>query len=414
MRILFVGINYWPEETGIAVFNTGRCEYLASRGHEVTMVTGLPYYPRWEVAEEYRRKGFVCEERNGVRILRCPLYVPARVNAKKRILHEASFVAAATLRALGSGRPDLLYVVSPPLALGLAARLLSAFWGAPYLFHVADLQPDAARDLGMLRPGAFLSLLYGIERAAYAGAERVATLTGGMRRRISEKGFPPEQVLLLPDWADPSLFAIPSEIDKKGICEERAWSDRFLVVHSGNMGVKQGLEVVLEAARESAGHPEILYLLIGDGASRPGLEERAHAMGLRNLVFLPLLPREEFGRMLAASDLCLVTQKREVGDIVFPSKVMTLLAAGRPLVVSVSPGSEVARVAEEAGAGVSVPPEDGKALAEAVLSLWRDPERRRQMGIAGRNYAEARWSREAALSAMDRAILELGSRKAEA
>ncbi|WP_018290024.1 WcaI family glycosyltransferase [Verrucomicrobium sp. 3C] len=411
MRILFLGINYWPEETGIAVFNAGRCEYLASQGHEVTMVTGLPYYPQWKIAEEYRGRGFVAEERNGVRILRCPLYVPARVDARKRILHEASFVVSATLRALGTHRPELLYVVSPPLALGMAARLLSQVWRVPYLFHVADLQPDAARDLGMLRPGPFLSLLYGLEKAAYTGAGRVATLTGGMQRKILEKGFPPEKVRLLPDWSDPNLFAIPLEIEKRGLCEERGWKDRFLVVHSGNMGVKQGLEVVLEAARETRDHPEILYLLVGDGAARPALEERARAMGLGNLDFLPLLPREEFHRLLAASDLCLVTQKREVGDIVFPSKVMTLLAAGRPLIASVSPGSEVARVAEEAGAGLSVAPEEGSALAGAVLSLWRDPERRRRMGMAGRNYAEARWSRGAALSGMERAIKELVSRK---
>ncbi|VVM07824.1 Alpha-D-kanosaminyltransferase [Methylacidimicrobium cyclopophantes] len=407
MRILFLGINYWPEETGIAVFNTGRCEYLASRGHEVTMVTGLPYYPQWRIAEEYQGKGFLSEGRNGVQILRCPLYVPERVDARKRILHEASFVASATFRALGARKPQVLYLVSPPLALGMAARLLSLAWRVPYLFHVADLQPDAARDLGMLREGPFLRLLFGLEKAAYSGAGRVATLTEGMRRRILEKGFPPEKVLLLPDWADPSLFAIPLEIERGEFCEERGWENRFLVVHSGNMGVKQGLEVVLEAARETAGNLEILYLLVGDGAARPALEARARAMGLKNLVFLPLLPREEFHRLLAASDLCLVTQKREVGDIVFPSKVMTLLAAGRPLVVSVSPGSEVARVAEEAEAGVSVPPEDGKSLAEAVFDLWRDPDRRRRMGTAGRRYAEARWSREAALSRMERAIEEL-------
>lgn len=411
MRILFLGINYWPEETGIAVFNTGRCEYLAGRGHEVTMVTGLPYYPRWKVAEGYRGRGLVSEERNGVRILRAPLYVPERVDAKKRILHEASFVASATLRALGSGKPEVLWVASPPLALGLAARLLSRLWGAPYLFHVADLQPDAARDLGMLRPGLFLSLLYGIEKAAYTGAGRVGTLTEGMRRRILGKGLAPDKVLLLPDWADPSLFAIPLEGGGGAFREERGWQGRFLVVHSGNMGVKQGLEVVLAAARATVDDPGILYLLVGDGAARPALEERARALGLANLAFLPLLPREEFHRMLAAADLCLVTQKREVGDIVFPSKVMTLLAAGRPLVVSVSPGSEVARVAEEAGAGVRVPAEDGGALAEAVANLRRDPERRRRMGAAGRSYAEARWSREAALFRMERALAELASRK---
>ena len=145
MRILVLGINYWPEETGIAVFNTGRCEYLAAQGHQVTMCTGFPYYPQWRVPEEYRRKLFAREGRHGVTILRSYLYVPRRVTSVRRVLHEASFIASSCLRALGERKPDLLFVVSPPLGLAVTAVLLSRLWKIPYIFHVADLQPDADR-----------------------------------------------------------------------------------------------------------------------------------------------------------------------------------------------------------------------------------------------------------------------------
>src|SRR5262249_20930782 len=149
--------------TGIAVLNTGRCEYLAARGHDVTICTGFPYYPRWRVADGYRGRLFGQETRNGVRILRSYLYVPRRVTTLRRIVHEASFVASSCVRALGDRRPDILVTESPPLALALSSVLLRRLWGVPYVFHVSDLQPDAAVDLGMLSDGPVTRALYGLE-----------------------------------------------------------------------------------------------------------------------------------------------------------------------------------------------------------------------------------------------------------
>src|SRR5262245_26805681 len=209
MRVAMLGINYRPEETGIAVFNTGRCEYLADRGHEVTMFTGFPYYPRWRVPETYRGRIGAEETRHGVRVVRSWLYVPGRVTTLRRMVHEASFVASATLRAVASSRPDLLVTVSPPLGLALASVLLKRRWGVPYVFHVPDLQPDAAVDLGMLRAGRLVRLLYWVERLAYRHATLVSTLTPAMRSRIVAKGIPGEKVVLFPDWADPALFDLP-------------------------------------------------------------------------------------------------------------------------------------------------------------------------------------------------------------
>src|SRR5271166_2731942 len=212
MHFVFIGINYWPDATGIASFTTGRCEYLASRGHQVTVFTGFPYYPNWRVPEPYRKHLFGDEERNGVTILRSWLYVPGHATAARRVLHEASFVASSALRALArrKQRPDLLLVTTPPLALCLSAILLSRFWKVPYLQHVPDLQPDAALDLGMLRPGRLTEYLYRIERLGYRKAALVSTLTEAMRQKIVAKGVASDKVVLFSDWARPELFDVPA------------------------------------------------------------------------------------------------------------------------------------------------------------------------------------------------------------
>src|SRR5262245_52824234 len=260
MRILVLGINYWPEETGIGAFSTGRCEYLAARGHQVTMCTAFPYYPQWRVPEAYHSRLFAREEHNGVTILRSYLYVPRQVTSAKRILHEASFITFSCLHALAGQKPDLLFVVSPPLGLAVSAILLSRLWRIPYVFHVADLQPDAALDLGMLPAGRLAQVLYAVERLAYRRAALVSTLTESMQRRIVSKGIPQEKVVLFSDWADPTLFTVP--LTGGGKTFRRTWDleNCFLIVHAGNMGIKQGLEVVLAAAARSRRGAELSYL----------------------------------------------------------------------------------------------------------------------------------------------------------
>ena len=396
MRIHIIGINYWPEVTGIAVFSTGRAEHLASAGHDVTMCAAVPYYPQWRVPEEYQGLKFTRETRNGVAILRCPLYVPSAVNALRRVLHEASFITSAFLRSLFCRRPDILFVVSPPLGLAVAAVILSWLWRVPYVFHVADLQPDTALDLGMVRSGRVAQLLFAVERLAYRRAAIVSSLTGAMRARIIAKGIPAEKVVLFADWADPRLFSLAAG-QADPIRRELGLADAFLVLHAGNMGVKQGLDVVLDAALRTRSDPGIAYLLVGDGAMRPHLEARARALELDNVRIVPLLDDERFLRVLAAADVCLVTQQRTVADVVFPSKVLTLLAAGKPVIASVTGGSVVANVIAGAGAGTVVAPEDGDALVAAIEALRADTPRRAGMGVAGRAYASLHWERTATL-----------------
>jgi colanic acid biosynthesis glycosyl transferase WcaI len=399
MQILMLGINYWPEEFGIAPFTTGRCEYLASRGHQVTICTGFPYYPRWRIADEYRGRTMAREVRGGVTILRSWLYVPRRVTSLKRILHEGSFIAASLLRAMRQRKPDVLFVTSPPLGLSVAAIVLGRLWRVPYVFHVADLQPDTAVDLGMLKRGKLVRALYGLERIAYRDAALVSTLTPAMRQRIVSKGIVPEKVVLFRDWTDPPLFDIPLQGGGEEFRDSLGLRDRLMVVHAGNMGVKQGLDIVLEAAQRSRAMEDIIYLLVGDGATRPALEARAAALNLSNLKFLPVQRREAFHELLAATDIALITQQRVVADIVFPPKTMTLLAAGRPIVASLKQSSEVAR------AGTVVAPEDPDALLKAIMALRHDASARARCAQNGREYAGRLWNGERILPEIERHLL---------
>ena len=408
MRILILGINYWPEETGIGAFTTYRAEYLASRGHEVTICTTFPYYPEWKVASAYRGKLLHSESRNGVRILRSYAYIPSRVTSAKRVLHEASFIASSLLRALFRARPDLLLVVSPPLGLAVNAFILSRLWRIPYVFDVEDLQPDAAAELGML-PGPILNAMYKVERMAYRNAALVSTLTTGMQRRIIEKGTPQERTALFEPRADDSLANISSD-------EALAFRSRFsldgkiIVSHSGNMGVKQGLGVILEAADLNRTDESIVFLIVGDGAVRTRIQQRAQDLGLSNLRFLPLLDSNEFRGFLKASDICLVTQQKTVSDMVFPSKTVTYLMGGCAVIASVNSDSEVAETIEEAGAGLVVEPENAQALLSAIHQLAKG-----DLAKFGRNaqeYASRRWSSERVLGFFETKLREIfeGSR----
>jgi len=415
MHVAFLGINYWPDSTGIAPFTTGRCEYLASRGHQVTVFTGFPYYPNWRIPEPYRKHLVVDEERNGVTILRSWLYVPAHANAVRRIFHEASFIASSTLRAIArkrKDRPDLLVVTTPPLALCLSALLLSKLWKIPYVQHVPDLQPDAALDLGMLRPGRLTAVLYKIEQLGYRKAALVSTLTEAMRMKIVSKGVAPEKVALFSDWARSDLFDVPAHGGGAEFRRSLGLGNELLVVHAGNMGVKQGLEVILGAAERSREDRSMRYLLVGDGSVRQQLEQRAKSLKLDNVSFVPLLPDDRFLDLLAASDICLVTQQKSVADIVFPSKVITLMSSARAVIASASPGSEVARVLMEADAGMLVAPEDPGALLDAIIALRDNPKRRNQLGANGRAFAERFWEKQQTLSVLESNLLRVAGRDA--
>ncbi len=400
MRILILSINYWPEVTGIGAFTTYRAEHLAAAGHDVEVCTTFPYYPAWKVPADYSGKLAMTESRNGVRIRRGFAYVPNPATSFKRIVHEASFICSATARAMFCKRPDVLLVVSPPLGLALPAIVLSRIWRIPYVFDVEDLQPDAAAELGML-PRPALKILYGLEGIAYRHARLVTTLTAAMKERIASKGVAAEKIELLEPRMDESLASTaPSEA--LAFCRRYGLDGKFLVTYSGNIGVKQRLDVVIDAAALNRDDDSMLFLIVGDGADRGRIQGRAAELELRNVRFLPLMSHADFRGLLAASGICLVTQQKSGAEIAFPSKIVTYLAAGRPVVASVDPENEVARITHESGAGRVATAEDPAALLSAILELRG--ANLREIGANGRRYAAQRWSSKRVLDHLERSL----------
>jgi len=385
MKVHVWGINYDPEVTGISPYNVALCEFLHSRGHEVRMVTTFCYYPAWKKLPEDRGKLWRDDLIRGVPVHRCWHYVPARVTTFRRVAHELTFVATSFLRQLTLPRPDLWVVVSPPLLLGMAAWALSRLKRAPFIFHVQDLQPDAAAGLGMIKPGPLLQALRFLERFAYAKAARVGGISQGMMRAFGEKGVEESRRLYFPNGV---ALPDPATLPKPGAFRAREGygAQDFLAVYSGNLGVKQGLDVLVEAAKRLA-NPRVQIILCGDGAVRAALERQAAEANLRNLRFLPLQPDAAYREMLADADLWVIPQQAGTGNFFFPSKLLGAVAHGRPVLSVADPESELARAAAAGGFGLNVPPGDPAALAAALERLATRPEELQTMGRQGLLFA---------------------------
>lgn len=386
MRVIVWGINYAPEFTGIAPHSVALCEFLREQGHHVEVLTSFPYYPAWRKKPEDLGKLYRTDIVNDVPVHRCWHFVPARVSALKRILHEGSFVFTSTLRALFLQRPDVYVVVSPPLLLGVAAWLVGKLKRASFVFHVQDMQPDAAVGLGMLKPSWFTRALYGLEAFAYRHAARVSGITRGMLKTFRSKGVPESKLIYFPNAIDLKSEAVPplrGEFRKRhGFAQ-----DEFLAVYAGNLGVKQGLEVLLETAALLQDQ-RIRFLICGDGAQRELLAARAREMKLPNFSMLPLQAGADYSALLADADVCFITQQAGAGNSFFPSKLLGLLAASKPVVTVAAPECELALALREGDFGVNVPPGQPRELAVLLDALAKDPPRLAEYGAAGRRYVE--------------------------
>ena len=383
MRIVVWGINYAPEITGIAPHNVALCEFLRSKDDDVEMVSTFAYYPAWRKLPQDRHQLFRTDRISGVPIHRCWHFVPAQVSAWKRIIHEGTFVLTSTLRVLSLKRPDVYVIVSPPLLLGTAGWLVAKLKRAPFVFHVQDLQPDAAVGLGMLKAGWFTRALYWLERFAYRHATRVSGISQEIVDAFRRKGVPEKKLILFPNGVK-----IPDKIPDRGKFRERNGFEagEFLAVYAGNLGVKQGLNILLDAAEQLRSQSNIRIVLCGDGAERANLEKLVEERQLTNVSRLPLQFGLNYQELLVDADVSVITQQSGSGNSFFPSKLLVTLAHCSPVVTVADPGSALARAVEEGGFGMNVVPGRPDLLANAFAELARQPERLGTWGTAGRAY----------------------------
>jgi putative colanic acid biosynthesis glycosyltransferase WcaI len=402
LHVLAVTGSYAPDSTGIAPLNTELCEYLVGCGHQVTVATGLPHYPEWRVPASYRGRFGFREQRVGVALRRHWIWVPKRRTPLRRIVFDTSVGIAAGLSGLGVGRVDVVLAISPPLQAGLAAWAIARSRGVPLILQIKDLVPDLAVSLGMLRNRAAIGFARAAERFLYRRADRILVICEGFREHIARSGVPADRISVVPDWVDTRFIhpAAPGHEFRRAHALDR----EFLVLHIGNMGTKQKLDVALEAAAHLRCAQGITICLAGDGADRPRLESLARSRALANVRFLPLAARADLPAMLAAADVLLLSQSAVVRDSVIPSKLLTYLAAGRPVVAAAHRHSQAAQTVARSGGGVVVPPEDAASLAEAILQIRDDPGAAAGLARQGRAFAEEHFAGERVLPRLERLL----------
>jgi len=394
MRILVIGINYAPEEIGIGENTTQLCEYLVSQGHNVSVITTFPYYPEWKIRRPYRGKVFMRETINGVVVYRGYSCVPrVSTNAFQRITHDTSFAVSSFFIGLFTPRADIIFCISPPLQGGISAYLLSKIKGAVFILQVKDLVPDLAITLGILKNSFLIKMARMLERFVYSRARTILVICQGFVENLVSKGVPKKKLILLPNWVDTER--IKPRPRENRFRTSNDFTDRFVVLYSGNMGAKQKLENVIEAARHLDGAADILFLLVGDGPRRKSLEKIAS--GISNVRFMPLQPKDIVPYMLAASDVLLLNQGSTVVDMVIPYKLLVYMAAGRPVAASVHSDSETARYIRLADCGVVVPPESPAALADAIRTLSNDRKLMARFGHNGRAFSESNFAKKTVL-----------------
>jgi colanic acid biosynthesis glycosyl transferase WcaI len=397
MRILILGINFFPEQTGIGKYTGEMGAYLASKGHHVRVVTAPPYYPHWSVQRPYNAWRYQRETWQGVQVYRCPLWVPKNISGIKRILHLGSFALSSLPIVLMQlpWRPQLVICVAPALSSAPVALLLARACGAAAWLHIQDFEVDAALNLGMLESaGGKARILRGLERLLLRAFDRVSSISGRMCARLRDKGVMPERIVLFPNWVDTQAIC-PTE---QGVNPYRQVlglkdTDRVLL-YSGNMGQKQGLDILLETARLLQPRRDISFVLCGDGVERPRIV--AQAEGLANVRFLPVQPVEKLNSLLNLAAIHLLPQRADAADLVMPSKLTGMLASGRPVIATASPGTEIAEVLD--GRGIVTPPGDARSLANCISELLDSPEEMARLGQAARQFAVAMLDKNAVLS----------------
>lgn len=393
MKLLVFGLNYAPEPTGSGKYTGEMASWLASRGHQVDAIAAFPHYPAWQLDEAYVGRGFHKETMDGVRVFRVPSFIPPpdKVNTRNRIRLETSFSLKALrywLPILASTKPyDAVIAVSPPLQVSLWPLVSGRLRKVPWVLHVQDLQVDAAVRLGMLKLGRSGRLLYRLENYLLRKADRVSTITESMRKRIVSKGVPEDRTWLFPNWSDLS-FIRPGPADNSFRQSLGLGANDLVVMYAGNMGEKQGLELVIDAAHYFKDDHHVRFVLIGAGAARARLEHMVAQKGLPNVAFHPVQPLKRLPEVLAAADVHLVVQKREAADLVMPSKLTNVLAAGRPSLATADPGTELHYVLSEHNTGMVVPPGDVEQFVEGLRRLIADKQLRLEMGYNARKYAE--------------------------
>ena len=405
MHILIVGLNFWPEPTGIGKYTGEMAAYLAAAGHQVTVITTPPYYPHWKIQPGWRGEQYRTEAWNGCKVIRCPLYVPRKVTGSRRLIHLLSFAffALPVILFQKAKHPDLVFTVAPTLFTAPLAAFSGRLKRHRNWLHIQDFELDAALKLGVLKriPG-MESIARRWEEGVYRKFGTISTISNAMMQKLAEKGVAPQAIQFFPNWIDTDLIH-PLESENRYRRELHFDDSDVVVLYSGSIGQKQGVETLIEAAQKLADHPNLHLVVCGEGPGKPNLEKSAE--GFENIHFLPVQPAESLNELLSMADIHVLPQKAGAADLVMPSKLLGMLASGRPVIAACPPGSELFKIVDQVG--LVTPPENAGALADQILRLASNQTLRQELGSRGRSFVVEHFSSDSILGKVNESFLQL-------
>lgn len=379
-RILFIGCNFSPEPTGIGKYSGEMVNWFANKGYHCSVITTYPYYPYWAVQEPYRKNRFWFKketerfESGGcIKVYRCPMYVPSEPSGSKRIFADATFFTSAFMQLLKltfRKKYDAVVTVVPSFQLGLLGKFYKKIHKAKFVYHIQDLQIEAARDLKMIKSKRLIDNLLKLEKYILDDADVISSISEGMVAKVSEKSG--KEVFMLPNWADTDFFHPLQERDS--LKREFGFQeDDKIILYSGGIGEKQGLESIIDVAKDFEEDERVKFVICGSGPYKEKLKKMTTEKNLENVIFLPLQPLEKFNLFLNMADVHLVIQKASASDLVMPSKLTTILSVGGLALITANEGSSLYNLVEKYQMGLLVKAEDTAALKKGIsLALERE------------------------------------------
>jgi glycosyltransferase involved in cell wall biosynthesis len=409
MRILISGVGYAPEVTGIGPYTTGLAEHLAAQGHEVIVATTFPFAPLWrwfELPPRWRTR----QRLNGVEVWRTKIILPPRRTTAWRIVFDSSVGLITVLTALSISKVDVTICVSPPIQTALFASA-ARFKLGKLVINVQDLPTEAARSVGMLRGRSTLRVARVVEQMGYKLADHIVVISNVFATYLQALGIDNSRISDIPNWADLDSVGAGTANEEMRI-RLGAYGQDFLVVYTGNMGAKQDLLNVVSAAALLKQQKHIKFALVGDGQERQKIADEVAARGLENVKLLPLQSAADFSTVLASGDALLINQAPMVVDSVLPSKLLTYMASGRPVLAAVHGDSTTAQLVREARCGVVAAPGRPDILAKQISEMAFGSDQKAtmdEMGRRGRAHAERHFGRESVLRRWDDLLANLCS-----
>jgi colanic acid biosynthesis glycosyl transferase WcaI len=374
--LLLIGGNFSPEPTGIGKYNGEMIDLLANQGFKCSVITSYPYYPHWKIQQPYSRRAYwftrevrtTADNKNHpIEIFRCPQYVPATPTGKKRMLLDFTFGCSAfavMFLLLFRKRYDVVITVAPAFHLGLLGVFYKKIRGGKFLYHIQDLQIEAARNLRMINSSFLIKIFLKVEKYILKNADTVSSISQGMIQKIRNKCN--RDIVLFPNWVDVKSFY--PLIDKEKLRAEFGFctTNDKIVLYSGAIGKKQGLETVIHIAKSLEHLENLKFVICGSGPFKEELKEMSKDLKLKNIIFLPLQPLHNFNKFLNLADIHLIIQKVDSSDLVMPSKLTTVLAVGGVAIVTANINSDLHNIISSHDMGILVENDDESALTDAI------------------------------------------------